>query len=192
MLPTVHIRREAFLNIVLIGPVDRFKRECLGVICGYRPSKTRNNFLITNATAFRGTKSLNTKVDTHRRCQKRLKELFSAAPSLFRELGRFHSHPEWGKNERLPDMSEGDIKSMNEEGHHLEIITVISSKRKKAPIGWENQEDGSIKGSFDEYIFHINAYILEEGNSGKKNPVRLKIVAPAALKAINRALGYKT
>ena len=50
-LPTVHIRKEAFISLIF-SVVDIFKRESFGFVLGYRPDKRRNYFLVTEFFPF--------------------------------------------------------------------------------------------------------------------------------------------
>jgi len=184
MLPTVHIRREAFEGMI-ISVVEAFKKESYGYLFGSEPTQSQNRFLITHIMPLQFVHRFNISAETYQRSERRLKDLFLKLPKKSCPIGSFHSHTEWGDLIASPEMSDEDIKDMKREGHEIEILILISS-RKKATAPWESQTDGNIKGSLGKYNFNINAYSLED-----KEPVRLKIVAPVALKALNRVLGYQ-
>ena len=101
--------------------------------------------------------------------------------SSIKSPGYFHSHNEWGESKPFNEMSKTDLKDMKKSGDKLEIIIAVAS-RKKGELPWVALSDGSIKGSFLDIIFHINAYTLDEN----KEPRKLQIVAPAAVKFLNR------
>lgn len=184
-MPTVHIRREAFLNMIMAA-TETFKRECLGILFGHSPARNRNNFLITNAVPIQCVRiRLNSEVDQSKKSVEALHKLFGKAEKIYRPLGDFHSHPEWGQTLGGPELSESDIKNMIYQETKLEIVIVISS-RKRGFILWETQPDGSIKGSLSKFNYHFNAYTLIKDEEEKLVPQKLQIVAPLALRALNR------
>ena len=187
--PTVHVRREAFFSMIL-SSAEIFRRECLGIVFGYLPSQSRNHFLVTNALDIKGVKlRLNTKVHQSKKSEQALKGIFRQGESVFRPIGSFHSHAEWGNTKGLAELDEEDIKDMHSERETLNFIIAIAG-RKKGSAPWEIQADGSIKGSLYKFNFHIAAFILVDDEDNKKIPFKLKIVAPEALKALNRVHGY--
>lgn len=187
--PTVHVRREAFLNMIL-SSAEIFKRECLGIVFGYSPTKSQNHFLVTNILDIKGVKfRLNKEVEQSKKSDKTLKSIFEEAKSVFRPLGSFHSHAEWGSTKGVAEMNDEDIQNMSSEKEKLSFIIAISS-RKKGSAPWEVQPDGSIKGSLSKFNFHIAVYTLVDDEENKKTPLKLKIVAPLALKTLNRVHGY--
>lgn len=189
MEPTVHIYREAFLNLI-ISSVETFKRECCGDLFGYPPNKRHNHFLITNSIPNQCANRTFSSVEAHKRSSKRLSSIFINHPYLFRKVGEFHSHTENEEITCSEKMSDEDIEALIKRDDLIEIIVKISS-RKKGSAPWTTEEDGSIKGSLKGYNFHVNVYTINKKEENPK-PVKLKIVASTALKALNRALGYKT
>lgn len=187
-LPVVYVEKEPFLTIVL-SSIETFKRECFGFIFGHKPSKTRNSFIITNAVTVQlAKKRRNTEVDQSKLSEKKMKECFEKYPAIFPVIGDFHSHPEWGPYKREPGLSEEDMKDMIRTGYPLSIVIKISSVNKER-ILWESAADGGIRGSLGKYKFHIN--ILRTIRDGGKLKEELFLVrAPAALRSLNRALGY--
>ena len=170
MLPTVHIRKEALFAMIW-STFEVFKKECLGFVLGYRPTAKRRR--------------LNTEVEWTRRTKRRFQRFRELINPMFpKHLGDFHSHPEWGDCKPLVIMSDFDIEQFIKNGYDLEFIIGISSRR-KGQVFWEIQADGSLKGSFNSFNFHFNVYALVNDNSNLK-PERLQIVAPEAIKALNR------
>lgn len=187
--PTVHVRREAFLNMVL-SSAEIFKRECLGIVFGYSPTKSQNHFLVTNVIDIKGVRvRLNKEVWQSKKSDKNLKAIFEEAKFVFRPLGSFHSHAEWGSTKGIAEMNEEDIQNMSSEKEKLSFIIAISS-RKKGSAPWEVQPDGTVKGSLSKFNFHIAVFALVDDETGDKIPLKLRIVAPLAIKALNRAHGY--
>lgn len=190
MSVAVHIRKEAFLTILWTA-VETFKKECLGAILGYTPSPKKDYFLITDAIPFQGIKKrLNTQVTQSERSNARWNEFWYKISTHPQRLGIFHSHPEWGPHQPLPIMSAYDIEDMQKQKNPLEIIVCISSYKKRGFIPWELLEDGSVQGSLATFNFRVNAFIPDEGE-GKKDPTRIQIVTPTALRKLCRAQNKK-
>ncbi len=186
--PIVYIEKESFLTMVLAS-VETFNRECFGYIFGYKPSRHRNSFVITNAVAVQlAKKRKNTEIDQSDLSYRNMWKLFSKYPTLFRVVGDFHSHPEWGHHKRIANFSDGDIADMIEKEYPIGVVIKISSLNKER-ILWESAGDGGIRGSLGKYKFHINVCrVVKDGD--KHISESLIIQASAAIKYLNRALGY--
>lgn len=186
--PVVYIEKEPFLLMVL-SSVESFKKECFGFILGRKPTRIRNSFVITSIATIALTKRRrNKEVEQNKLSRKRTQDYFQKYPSLFPIIGDFHSHPEWGPYKREPRLSDFDISDMEKEGLPLGVILKISSLNKER-ILWENAGDGGVRGSLGNYKFHVNACrVVKEGEQLRDECLLLK--APAAIKSLNRALGY--
>jgi len=187
--PTVYIEEEPFFTMVL-SSVETFKRECFGYIFGRKPSRTRNNFIITSAVAVQlAKKRRNKEIEQSKLSERNMKEFFKKYPAIFPVIGDFHSHPEWGSHKREPTLSSTDMKDMLRGGCPLSVVIKISSINKDR-ILWQGTAEGGIRGSLGKYKFHINILrVTKEGNGDLKEECFF-IQAPAALKSLNRALGY--
>lgn len=187
-LPVVYIEQEPMKNMVW-SAVEVFNRECLGFVFGRKPSKKYNSFVIENAVNIQMATRRNLEVKQSKTSSDRMDAIIDKYGGLYPFIGDFHSHPEWRTHKRLADLSEDDVKSMKEDKICLSIIIKISSINKDRPI-WGNVSGGGIQGSLDRYKFHINAFTML-GDFSSQNSVMLEIRAPAAIKSLNRALGYK-
>ena len=184
--PDVYIEKEPFLNMILAS-IETFKRECFGIIFGTVPSGQKNYFVITNAIAIQlAKKRKNSEVEQSSGSQNRIDEIFDKYPYVYRSLGDFHSHPEWGDVKGATTLSDVDIKDMIERKIRLGVLIKISSINKERII-WQQAQGGGIKGSLGRYKFHINVIRLVRD----KKQQCLKIHAPDAVKALNRSLGYQ-
>jgi|GEM_PF-1635514 len=198
MLPKVYIEIEPFL-VMIWAAVEEFRKECLGFILGYRPTPKDNNFYITavfplqSVRRGRKGKALG-EVEQTKHGRKRFKEFgkwLEAGRIL--KIGDFHSHTEYRGILPPAELSGSDKKSMEE--NEIEIIISISSRKKgKAP--WEALSDGRVTGSFGKYNFLFGVHMLEKKiddgddrileQKTVKNTDLLQIVAPSAIKALNR------
>lgn len=185
--PIVYIEKEPFLNM-LSASIETFKRECVGYIFGHKPSRKRNSFIITNAANIQlAKKRKNSEVVQSQLSKKNCEDLFKKYPSLFKVIGDFHSHPEWGKHKGVAMPSETDIKNI--ERGEISIIIAISTINKDR-ILWQNNNEGGVKGSLGNYRFDLNVFRIVQKKDGSKAEECLVINAPTAVKSLNRALGY--
>lgn len=183
--PIVYIEREPFLNMILAS-VETFRRECLGLVFGTVPTRYKNYFYISNVIAIQlAKKRKNSEVDQSRGSKDRMEEVCSKYPCLYRQIGDFHSHPERAGFMIFPILSDADIQDMIRQNLPLAIVIKISSINKDR-ILWEHSKDGGLRGSLGRYKFHINAIRLINGNKQQC----LVIDAKAAVKVLNRSLGY--
>lgn len=188
--PVVYIEKEPLL-MMLLASIETFKRECLGYIFGYQPTKARNSFVITNAAAVQlAIKRKNSEVKQSLLSAKNINGCCEKYPSLFRVIGDFHSHPEWGRHKGSAIPSKKDIKGMIDEKIKIAVIIAISSVNKER-ILWQSASDGGIKGSLGKYKFHINICRIVKDGDGKPIAELLNIQASAAIQSLNRALVYR-
>lgn len=189
---SVYVHRHAF-ETMIAASIETFKRECFGAVFGRAPTKSRQHFIVTNVSPLQCPKRFNGRIEGHARSERRLKKFFALMPRLSRPIGNFHSHTEWGDTHYKATMSVSDLLSMANEGASIEFIIAISS-RKKGRAEWRAHDDGSVTGSFGSgrynNNFSVNAYILAYHDNALI-PVRIKIIAPEAIRALNRALGYR-
>lgn len=184
--PIVYIEKEPFLSMIMAS-IETFKRECFGIVFGTIPARNRNYFIITNSVAIQlAKKRKNSEIEQSGGSKKRTQDIFDKYPRLYGSIGDFHSHPEWNNVKRLPILSDGDVADMIRQNLQICIVIKISSINKERII-WEQAQDGGIRGSLGKYKFHIN--VIRLINSSEQQC--LLIQASAAIKALNRAIGYK-
>lgn len=189
-LPTVYIEREPFVNMVLAS-IETFKRECFGYVFGYKPNSRSNSFVITNVIAVQlAKKRKNTEIDQSKGSFDHMWECFNKYPHVYPLIGDFHSHPGWGKHHRSAEFSETDMNDMAKKNLGIGVVIKISSINKER-ILWESIPGGGVKGSLAGYKFHINVCRVVKDEGGNNVGECLPVDAHAAIKALNRALGYK-
>jgi proteasome lid subunit RPN8/RPN11 len=190
MAPTVYVHRNAF-GTMTAASVEMFKRECFGLLFGFPPSASRARFIITQAQSSQYPHKLHTGVLEHTRSERRLKEFFALMPKTSQPIGSFHSHTERSSTIYVPEMSDIDIKAMRDNKFKIVFIIGITS-RKRGETEWHTNQDGSIIGSFGhnpyKYDFDIRAYMPNDEEN--QQTLQIKIIAPEAIRALNRAMGY--
>ena len=185
-LATVHIRKEAFL-ILAWSAIETFKKECFGFLFGRSPTEKNNFFHITDVVPFQCARyRKNIGYELNERAEKKFEKFIATIGNAYpKYLGDFHSHPEWGGNARSAEMSELDLSRFSKTPEPLEFIIEISS-RKKGRAPWEVFSDGSIGGSFGKFNLNFKIYTLVPNAEGEILPSKLQIVAPRAIKTLNR------
>lgn len=191
---SVRIHRHAFETMVWAS-IEMFKKECCGMLFGMVPVLPQKNFVIVAASSNQRLKKMHAGVTEHVRSERRLQSFFAAMPRGSRPIGRFHSHTEWGRTRYRGTMSLADIMSTAREEMNIECIIEMHT-RKRGVRRWHVHANGSIHGSFydrrDNYNFVIHAYTLEYKDGKLPKPKHIKIIAPEAIHALNRALGYSS
>ena len=187
--PIVYIEKEPFLGM-LLGAIDPFKRECLGYIFGKKPSRGDNSYIVESAVLVQSAQMRkNSEIEQSQLSLRRMNAIFRDYKSLYPLIGDFHSHPEWGKHDGSPELTNKDIADMKEaEPGYLGIVIGVSTRERQPLLSWQTV-GGYVKGSLSKYIFEVSVYVVTQ-KDGSLSPQRLKIAAPAAIKALNRALGY--
>ena len=186
-LPTVHIRKEAFL-VMIWAAIETFKKECLGFLLGYPPTAENNFYFVTDAVPFQKVqRRSNSKVNLSVRADNAFKKFISDIGGVYpKYLGDFHSHPEWGDFHPSVDMSGEDLIEFAKTPEPLEFIIGVSTRKKGKAI-WESLPDGSIKGSFGKFNLHFNVFTLQKGIV----PQKLRIITLRSIETLNRVLVKK-
>jgi len=188
-LPVVYIEKEPFLNM-LLSAAETHKRECFGYIFGHKPTKENNCFVVTNAAAVQlARKRKNKEIEQSRASRARMREYFSRYSTLYPMLGDFHSHPEWGDYVREMTLSDGDLEDMIKDNFLIGVVIKVVSVNKDRLL-WQRATHGGLKGSLGKFKFYVTVGRAIKGRGGKLHNECLTIHAPAAIKALNRALGY--
>jgi len=150
----VYISANAFWAL-LISAVEVYKRECFGILLGYRDSS--NIYIIENAMSYQTARRTHGSVDKNRRASKRIKDFLESIPHLSM-VGDFHSHTGWGDLKGVGNPSDQDITDMTPET--ISLIIVVNDKRRNS--AWQYNSDGTLSGTVDSCHFRIGAYYLDE------------------------------
>jgi len=165
----VYISANAFWAL-LISAIEVYKKECFGILLGYRDSS--NIFIIEHAISYQTAYRKHTSVEKNGRASKRIQKFLGNLPQLSL-IGDFHSHTGWGDLKGVGILSTQDLVDMTPD--HLSVIIVANDKRRTA--GWQYNGDGSLSGTVDDYHFRIGAYYLDDFSRAK----RASIFCPYAI-----------
>lgn len=162
----VHIKEDAFLTMIL-SCIEVYRRETLGLLLGYvGVDKFIVEYSIPYQTASKGYSWVSPKPETSERMNKLIKDMPVAV------LGDFHSHTQWGSSRAKAIPSGEDIADMEE--NKVYIIVAVNDKEKDEP--WCHTNEGTIKGTLEEYAIEVGASILVK----KYKAAPIKIICPSA------------
>lgn len=170
----VYISANAFWAL-LISAIEVYKKECFGLLLGYRDSSTSdgsNIYIVEHAISYQTANRRHTSVEKNGRASKRINKFLANLPHLS-VIGDFHSHTGWGDLKGVGNLSSQDVYDMTPE--NLYIIIVANDKRRNS--AWQYNGDGTLSGTVDDYHFKLGGYYLD--NSLK--PKRSNIFCPYAI-----------
>ena len=165
----VYISANAFWAL-LVSAIEVYKRECFGLLLGYRDSS--NIYIVEHAISYQTANRKHTSVEKNSRASRRINKFLANLPQLSM-IGDFHSHTGWGDLKGVGVLSSQDVYDMAP--GQLSLIIVANDKRRSA--GWQYNGDGTLSGTVDDYHFRIGAYFLDESLRVK----RANIFCPYAI-----------
>jgi len=165
----VYISANAFWAL-LISAIEVYKRECFGLLLGYRDSN--NIYIVEHAISYQTANRSHTSVEKNGRASRRIDKFLGNLPHLSL-IGDFHSHTGWGDLKGVGNLSTQDIYDMSPD--NLYIIIVANDKRRSG--AWQYNGDGTLSGTVDNYHFRIGGYYLDENSRAK----RANIFCPYAI-----------
>jgi len=165
----VYISANAYWAL-LISTIEVYKRECFGMLLGYRDSS--NIYIVEHAISYQTANRRHTSVEKNGRASKRINNFLANVPHLS-VIGDFHSHTGWGDLKGVGNLSAQDVSDMVPE--NLNIIIVANDKRRAS--AWQYNGDGTLSGTIDEYHFRIGGYFLDDSS----RPKRANIFCPYAI-----------
>jgi proteasome lid subunit RPN8/RPN11 len=169
---TAYISQNAFWGL-LISAVEVYKRECFGLLIGYRDRKgPQDMFIIEHAVPFQSAGRRHKGVVANPRAHRRIERFLSNIPQLS-VIGDFHSHTMWGYSRAASHPSETDLEGMVAE--NVYVIVSVNDRLREVP--WQYNDDGSLSGTTDDHYFRLTAYTMNGGGEQR----RLPILCPYAL-----------
>src|SRR5437773_853986 len=150
----VYISSNAFCAL-LISTVEVYKRECFGLLLGYRD--TNNIYIVEHAISYQTANRRHTSVEKNGRASRRMEKFLANLPHLSL-IGDFHSHTGWGELKGVGNLSTQDIVDMTP--GNLYLIIVANDKRRTS--GWQYNGYGTLSGTVDHYHFLLGGYYLDD------------------------------
>ncbi len=113
----VYISSNAFWAL-LISTVEVYKRECFGLLLGYRD--TNNIYIVEHAISYQTANRRHTSVEKNGRASRRMEKFLANLPHLSL-IGDFHSHTGWGDLKGVGNLSSQDALSGTVDDYHFRI-----------------------------------------------------------------------
>jgi proteasome lid subunit RPN8/RPN11 len=169
---TAYISQSAFWGL-LISAVEVYKRECFGLLIGYRDRHARGNaYIVEHAIPYQTAGRRHKGVVSNPRAHRRIERFLRNIPQLS-VIGDFHSHTMWGESKAVAGPSPTDLEGMEPE--HVYVIVSVNDRMREVP--WKYNDDGSLSGTTDDHYFRLSAYTV----TAAKEPRRAQVVCPYAL-----------
>src|SRR5215468_4265316 len=106
---TAYISQNAFWGL-LISAVEVYKRECFGLLIGYRDQKEdEDRYIIEHAVPYQTAGRRHKGVVSNPRAHKRIERFLANIPQLS-VIGDFHSHTMWGYSKAANALSQIDLE----------------------------------------------------------------------------------
>jgi proteasome lid subunit RPN8/RPN11 len=168
---TAYLSQNAFWGL-LISAVEVYKRECVGLLIGYRDRGPEERFIVEHAVPFQSAGRRHRGVVSNPRAHRRIERFLAGIPQLS-VIGDFHSHTMWGYNRAASHPSDTDLEGMERE--NVYVIVSVNDRLREVP--WNYNDDGSLSGTTDDHHFRLTAYTV----TASGEPRRVPIVCPYAL-----------
>jgi len=167
-----YVSQSAFWGL-LISAVEVYKRECFGLIIGYRDRKGPDHrYIIEHAVPYQSAGRRHRTVVNNPRAHRRIERFLRSIPQMS-VIGDFHSHTMWGYSRAASSPSETDLEGMKAE--NVYVILSVNDRLREVP--WSYNDDGSLSGTTDDHHFRLTAYTM----TAAREPRRMAILCPYAL-----------
>lgn len=163
---TAYISQNAFWGL-LISAVEVYKRECFGLLIGYRDRKGPDEmYIVEHAVPFQTAGRRHKGVVSNPRAHRRIERFLRNIPQLS-VIGDFHSHTMWGYSRAASHPSDTDLAGMIPE--NVYIIVSINDRLRVVP--WNYNDDGSLSGTTDDHYFRLTAYTVTKSGEPRRTPI---------------------
>jgi proteasome lid subunit RPN8/RPN11 len=165
---TAYLSPSAFWGL-LISAVEVYKRECFGLLIGYRdrrgPSE-EESFIVEHALPFQSAGRKHRGVVSNPRAHRRIERFLRNIPQLS-VIGDFHSHTMWGYNRAASHPSDTDLQGMEREN----VYIIVSVNDRLREVRWNYNDDGSLSGTTDDHYFRLTAYTVNGSGEARRMPI---------------------
>jgi proteasome lid subunit RPN8/RPN11 len=163
---TAYISQSAFWGL-LISAVEVYKRECFGLLIGYRDRKNNEDqFIVEHALPFQSAGRKHKGVVSNPRAHKRIERFLANIPQVS-VIGDFHSHTMWGYTKAANHPSETDLEGMVPG----QVYVIVSINDRVRDVPWTYKDDGSLAGTTDSHHFRLTAYAVNDAREPRKVPI---------------------
>jgi len=150
----VYLNENVLLGMVL-STVEVFKKECFGVLLGYRAD---GKYIVEHALPYQSARRGHNWTELRSDKWKILEGILRNFPKLD-ILGDYHSHTMYRDIRASITLSDDDIAYM--EPHELQIVVAINQQEHPRTWSWSLNVDRTLSGWIDRYHFRIAAYYYD-------------------------------
>jgi proteasome lid subunit RPN8/RPN11 len=169
---TTYVSQNAFWGL-LISAVEVYKRECFGLLIGYRDRRgAEEMFIVEHAVPFQSAGRKLRGVVSNPRAHRRIQRFLRNMPHLS-VIGDFHSHTMWGYSRAASRPSDTDVAGMLPD----QVYLIVSINDRLREVPWNYNDDGSLSGTTDDHYFRLTAYVV----NAAAEPRRVPILCPYAI-----------
>ena len=163
---TVYISQNAFWGL-LISAVEVYKKECFGLLIGYRDRKSGEEmYIVEHAIPYQTAGRRHKGVVNNPRAHRRIERFLRNMPHLS-VIGDFHSHTMWGYSRAASSPSETDLDGMAPE--NVYVIVSVNDRLREVPFNYN--DDGSLSGTTDDHYFRLTAYTVTASGEPRRTPI---------------------
>jgi proteasome lid subunit RPN8/RPN11 len=167
-----YISQNAFWGL-LISAVEVYKKECFGLLIGYRDRKGDDDmYIVEHAIPYQTAGRRHKGVVSNPRAHRRIERFLTNMPHLS-VIGDFHSHTMWGYSRAASGPSDVDLEGMAPQNVYL--IVSINDRLREVPFNYN--DDGSLSGTTNDHYFRLTAYTVTESREAR----RMAILCPYAI-----------
>jgi proteasome lid subunit RPN8/RPN11 len=163
---TAYISQNAFWGL-LISAVEVYKRECFGLLIGYRDRRgPRDMYIVEHALPYQSAGRRHKGVVSNPRAHRRIENFLHNIPHLS-VIGDFHSHTMWGYSRAASHPSDTDLEGMKPEN----VYVIVSVNDRLRVVPWNYNDDGSLSGTTDDHYFRLTAYTVTSAGEPRRTPI---------------------
>jgi proteasome lid subunit RPN8/RPN11 len=163
---TAYISQNAFWGL-LISAVEVYKKECFGLLIGYRDRKNGEEmYIVEHAIPYQTAGRRHKGVVNNPRAHRRIERFLRNMPHLS-VIGDFHSHTMWGYSRAASSPSETDLDGMAPE--NVYVIVSVNDRLREVPFNYN--DDGSLSGTTDDHYFRLTAYTVTASGEPRRTPI---------------------
>ncbi len=166
----IFLEESALLGL-LVASAEVYKKECYGVLLGYR---LNDRFIVSGSIAYQSADRKPSEVYLRPHRRRVVESVLKNIPK-YRVLGEFHSHPMFA--DRRATIRLGPMDAEDMAGEDVQILVAINDKSRNQK--WIAKADGSISGTFGNHHFNIGAYYYR-GGVKKRKPILGRLCCPFA------------
>jgi proteasome lid subunit RPN8/RPN11 len=150
----VYLNENVLMGMVL-STVEVFKKECFGMLLGYRAD---GKYIVEHAIPYQSVRRGHNWTELRSDKWKIMQGILRNFPKLD-ILGDYHSHTMYRDIRASVTLSEDDIAYM--EPHELQIVVAINQHEHRRAWSWSVNADRTLSGWIDRYHFRIAAYYYD-------------------------------